>query len=81
MTDITEADREAAAQNAVLVEMRDLIRAGRADHHAEPWAKHREAAEAKAIADVVAWLRKDADQAETCGDIADALESGAWRQG
>lgn len=45
MATITENDREAAASAAVLVEMRDLIRAGRADHHAEPFARHREAAE------------------------------------
>lgn len=38
---VTQADREAAASIAVLVEMRDLIRAGKADHHAEPFARHR----------------------------------------
>ncbi len=42
--EITQADRDAAASVAVLVEMRELIRAGRADHHAEPFARHREAA-------------------------------------
>lgn len=42
MVEITQADREAAAQAAVLVEMRELILAGRADEHAEPWARHRE---------------------------------------
>lgn len=43
MVEITQADREAAASVAVLVEMRELILAGKADHHAEPWARHREA--------------------------------------
>lgn len=43
MVEVTQADREAAASVAVLVEMRELILAGKADHHAEPWARHREA--------------------------------------
>lgn len=38
---VEQCDREAAASVAVLVEMRELILAGRADHHAEPFAKHR----------------------------------------
>ena len=54
---ITQADREAAAKNAVLVEMRDLILAGRADHHAEPWAAHRQAAERATVEKIVGWLR------------------------
>ena len=45
MVEVRQADREAAASVAVLVEMRELILAGRADHHAEPWAAHRIAAE------------------------------------
>lgn len=45
MTEITQADRDAAASVAVLPEMRDLIRAGRADYHAEPFARHRQFAE------------------------------------
>ena len=45
MVEINQADREAAASIAVLVEMRELIREGRADHHAEPFARHRIAAE------------------------------------
>ena len=56
MTEITQADREAAASVAVLPEMRDLIRAGRADYHAEPFARHREAERAA----IVAWLRESA---------------------
>lgn len=44
MVEITKADRAAAASIAVLVEMRELILAGRADHHAEPFARHRIAA-------------------------------------
>ena len=41
---ITDEDRAAAASVAVLPEMRELIRAGKADHHAEPFAAHRQAA-------------------------------------
>lgn len=41
---VIQADREAAASVAVLAEMRELILAGRADHHAEPFARHRVAA-------------------------------------
>lgn len=52
--EVTQADREAAASVAVLVEMRELILAGRADHHAEPFARHRLAERAK----IVAWLRE-----------------------
>mgnify|MGYP003419731314 FL=1 len=44
MIEVTQADRKAAASVAVLVEMRELILAGRADHHAEPFARHRIAA-------------------------------------
>ena len=46
MVEVTDADREAAAQAAALVEMRDLIRAGKADHLAQSFAAHREAHEA-----------------------------------
>lgn len=52
MTEVTDADRQAAASVAVLVEMRELILAGRADHHAEPWTRHREAAEAPLRAEI-----------------------------
>lgn len=52
MIEVTQADREAAASVAVLVEMRELILAGRADHHAEPWTRHREAAEAPLRAEI-----------------------------
>lgn len=61
MTDeleITDGDREAAASVAVLAEMRELILSGRADHHAEPWARRRMAGYQAAIADVVEWLLK-----------------------
>lgn len=44
MVEVTQEDRKAAASVAVLVEMRELILAGKADHHAEPWAAHRIAA-------------------------------------
>ena len=49
MVEVTQEDREAAASIAVLVEMRELIREGRADHHAEPFARHRIAAENVAL--------------------------------
>jgi len=49
MVEVTQEDREAAASIAVLVEMRELIREGRADHHAEPFARHRIAAENAAL--------------------------------
>lgn len=42
MVEVTQEDREAAASVAVLAEMRELILSGRADHHAEPWAIHRQ---------------------------------------
>ena len=61
--EVTDADREAAARIAVLTEMRELILAGRADHHAEPFAHHRQAAmiegarimQREAVADVLEW--------------------------
>lgn len=85
MTTVTDADREAAAKAAVLVEFRDLILAGKADHHAEPWAEHREAEVAK----IVAWLRNGADYgvhispATQCNydRLADAIEAGEYRNG
>ena len=45
MVEVTDEDRKAAASVAVLAEMRELILSGRADHHAEPWAEYRIAAE------------------------------------
>lgn len=55
---VTQADREAAASVAVLVEMRELILSGRADHHAEPFARHRAQAERETLArmEPVAWM-------------------------
>lgn len=49
MTTITDADRKVAASTAVLPEMRELILAGRADHHAEPFARHRQEALEQAL--------------------------------
>lgn len=46
---VTEADRKAAASVAVLVEMRELILSGKADHHAEPFSRHREQAVREAL--------------------------------
>ena len=75
MVEVTDADREAAAAIAVLSEMRELILSGRADHHAEPFARHR-LAEREAV---VKWLRGlhwthlDAEPAKR---IANAIEAG-----
>jgi hypothetical protein len=70
---ITQADRIAAAAITVLPEMRDLILAGKADHHAEPFARH-VAAERAEIARLTAELAKansptwfyHPDYTETC---------------
>ena len=69
---VIQSDRDAAAAVAVLVEMRDLIRAGKADHHAEPFARHRLAERAR----IVAWLRTGCAFCETDQEIADAIEGG-----
>ncbi|MDD3798403.1 MAG: hypothetical protein PHE36_04405 [Novosphingobium sp.] len=72
---VTQEDREAAAAVAVLVEMRELILAGKADHHAIPWAMHREQAERR----IVEWLRSGDAFAMTDEEIADQIEQGAHR--
>ena len=65
MVEVTQEDREAAASIAVLVEMRELIREGRADHHAEPFARHRIAAENAAMEEFIALrARIEEDQAQ-----------------
>ena len=74
--DITQADREAAAKAAALVEMRGLIRAGRADHHAEPWAAHRNQAERDTVARIVSWLRDNAWRLEDASTLAASIEAG-----
>ena len=58
MVEINQADREAAASIAVLVEMRELIREGRADHHAEPFARHRIAARDAALEEAAKVVEK-----------------------
>ncbi len=72
MIEVKKEDREAAASIAVLVEMRELILAGRADHHAEPWAMHR-------LAGVKVGLDAAANLcgalAETTYDSADAFDA------
>lgn len=76
MVEVTQADREAAASVAVLVEMRELIRSGRADHHAEPFARHRvAAAQAERVA-VLEWLREEAKMARIRKADMDELTSG-----
>jgi hypothetical protein len=42
----------------VLVEMRELIREGRADHHAEPFARHRIAARDAALEEAAKVVEK-----------------------
>ena len=64
MVEVTQEDRDAAASIAVLVEMRELIREGRADHHAEPFARHRIAAENAAL--------------ERAAKVADEHRAKAW---
>lgn len=80
MVEVTDEDRKAAASVAVLVEMRELILSGRADHHAEPWARRRMAGYQAAIADVVEWLGECADTHEAVAlDIAgNALGDGFY---
>lgn len=73
MPEVEQVDREAAASVAVLPEMRDLILAGRADHHAEPFAAHRLAERAR----IVAWLRDHGYRLVERHEIADAIEQGA----
>lgn len=78
MTEITQADRDAAAKAAVLVEFREMIRAGRADHHAEPWAAHREQAERETVARIVAWLRNENGQCDCFARADTECACGAW---
>lgn len=73
MVEVTKADREAAASVAVLTEMRGLIRAGKADHHAEAFARHRiaaaqaeRAAAAGAMKGPLAWLERWARHIGDC---------------
>ena len=58
MVEVRQEDREAAASIAVLVEMRELIREGRADHHAEPFARHRIAARDAALEEAAKVVEK-----------------------
>jgi len=57
--EVTQADRIAAAPMAVLAEMRDLILAGKADHYAEPFARHREQARREALEEVAAMIQSE----------------------
>lgn len=72
--EIIPVDRLAAASVAVLSEMRDLILAEKAEHHAEPFARHR-LFEREIIVD---WLREGDDPAFI--DAANAIEAGEhWK--
>ena len=77
MTDVTvtQADRDAAAEIAVLVEMRELILSGRADEHAMPFARHRtraaEEMRERCATEVQAWFpEKTADIYPSGGVVA-----------
>lgn len=68
----TDADRKAAAAIAVLPEMRELILAGKADHHAMPFALHR-------LESVQAMVDAHEALIDHANALADALERcGAW---
>lgn len=60
--EITDGDREAAASVAVLAEMRELILSGRADHHAEPWALHRQRGKLEGARLAIEAAAKDAEE-------------------
>lgn len=62
MIEVTQEDREAAASGAVLVEMRELILSGRADHHAEPWALHRQRGKLEGARLALEAAAKDAEE-------------------
>ena len=80
---VTPEDRIAAASVAVLPEMRELILAGKADHHAEPWAACREKAflaGAKAMQEAaakVAWLAQPLPDVPVEGQHQSAFTYGA----
>ena len=89
---VTQEDREDAAKVAVLVEMRELILAGKADHHAEPWAAHRitadlagyERGQRETVARIVAWLRQPRTLIRGISmaqneRLSDAIEAGEWK--
>ncbi len=88
LVEVRQEDREAAAAMAVLPEMRELILAGRADHHAKRFAACREATEARTVAAIVAWLRgpalsawgADCSGASETDYYANAIERGEWRE-
>ena len=73
-TPITQADRIAAAAIAVLPEMRDLILAGKADHHAAPFARH-VAAERAEIALIIGERNRLIDRIELRDDEIAALKA------
>lgn len=62
MVEVTDEDRQAAASVAVLAEMRELILSGRADHHAEPWAAHRQRGKLEGARLAIEVAAKDAEE-------------------
>lgn len=83
MVEVRQEDREAAAD--ALMSARPLlagvVRDGQMDLYAgvQAFARHREAAEARTVAAIVAWLREhEGDHARV---FANAIERGEWREG
>lgn len=85
MTEITQADRDAAASgyfawcsgNPVIP---DRMKAGNADDHSmiQAFARHREQAAAEERAKIVAWLRQQWNEDEDWGEwFAERIEDGA----
>lgn len=83
---IMQADREVAATFAVLTEMREIILAGRADHYAEPIARHRLAAEQAALRKGIRmgieaarkWAEDDAKLCDCFAHSESECACGAW---
>lgn len=78
MIKVTQADRKAAASVAVLAEMRELILAGRADHHAEPWAMHRLAGVKVGLGAAARALEADAQLCDCFARSEGECACGAW---
>ena len=79
MTEITQADRDAADALRATSPIRDYIREEAMD---EAFARHREQAEQETVAKIVAWLRERHDGGLTNRIyLADAIEAGEYRNG
>lgn len=83
MTDVTQADRDAAALIVVVQELRKIIREGGYDEHdyVQDFARHREVAAAEERSRIVAWLREwKRDDTNWPGVIANRIEAGEYMQ-